>query len=48
MIHYMTQPRYPLNSQVLAILLPFVTIPAPPHYPEFSDWHSPQYDILSF
>ena len=32
MIPNMTQSRYPLNSQVLAIFLPFATIPATPHY----------------
>ena len=32
MIPNMAQSRYPLNNQVLAIFLPFATIPATPHY----------------
>ena len=46
MIPYMAQPRYPLNSQVLAILFPFATTPATP--PEFTNRYSPQYGMLSF
>ena len=48
MIPYITQPRYPLNSHVLAIFFSFATIPAIPYYPEFTDRHSPKYGMLSF
>ena len=48
MIPYMAQPRYPLNSQVLAIFFPFAAIPATPHYPKFLDRYSPQHSMLSF
>ena len=44
----MTQAHYPLNSQVLAIFILSATIPTTPHYPEFTDRHSPQYGKLSF
>ena len=48
MIPYMAQSRQPLNSQVLAIIFPFATIPATPHYPVFTDRYSPQYGMLAF
>ena len=48
MIPYLAQPRYPLNSQVLAIFFLSATTPATPHYPEFTDRYSPQYGRLSF
>ena len=48
MIPYIAQPRYPLNSQVLAIFVPFATTPATPEDPEFTDRYSPQYGILFF
>ena len=48
MIPYMAQPRYPLNSQVFTTFFPFATIPATPHYPEFTDRYSPQYGRLPF
>ena len=48
MTPYMAQPRYPLNSQVLAMFFFSATIPAMPHYPEFTDRYSPQYGRLSF
>ena len=44
----MSQPHYPLNSQVLAIFFLSATISAMPHYPEFTDRYSPQYGKLSF
>ena len=44
----MAQPRYPLNSQVLAIFFPFATKPPMPHYPEFTDRYSSQYSMLMF
>ena len=47
-IPYTSQSRYPLNSQVLAILFPFATIPATPYYPLFTDSYSPQYGMLMF
>ena len=39
MIPYMAQPCFPLNSQVLAILFPFATTPAMPHYYLVSQSH---------
>ena len=48
MIPYVSQPRYPLNNQILAIFFPFATIPATSHYPEFTDTYSPHYRRLSF
>ena len=48
MTPYMAQPRYPLNSQVLAILFFSATIQAMLHYPEFTDRYSPRYGRLSF
>ena len=48
MTRYMAQPRYPLNSQVLAIFFLSATIPAMPHYPEITDKYSLQYGRLSF
>ena len=38
----------PFNSQVPAIFFPFATTPAAPHYPVFTDRHSPQYGMLTF
>ena len=43
----MPQPRYPLNSYVLAIFFLFATIPAMPHYPVFTDRYS-QHDGMFF
>ena len=48
MIIYISQSRYPLKSQVLLIFFPFATIPAMPHYPEFTDRCPPQYGMLRF
>ena len=48
MTPYMAQPRYPLNSQVLAIFFLSATTPTTPHYPEFTDRYSTQYGRLSF
>ena len=45
---YMAQPRYHLNSQVLAIFFLSATITATSHYPEFTDRYSPQTGMLSF
>ena len=47
MIPCMALPCYPLNRQVLAIFFSFATIPATPHYPEFTDKYSPQHGRLS-
>ena len=48
MMPYMAQLCYPLNSQALAIIFPSATIPAMPHYPEYTDRYFPQYGRLLF
>ena len=48
MIPYVSQPRYPLNNEVLAMFFFYATIPATSHYPEFTDTYSPQYGRISF
>ena len=48
MATYMAQPRYLLNSQVLTIFVLSGTIPATPHYPEFTERGSPQYGSYRF
>ena len=44
----MAQSSHPLNSKVLATFFPFATTSAKPHYPVFTDRHSPQYGMLTF
>ena len=49
MIPYMAQPHHPLNNQVLAIFFLSATIPAMPHFSEFTDKYSPpQHSWLLF
>ena len=46
---YIALPRYPLNSQVLAVFFPSATITTTPHHPALLiDILSPQHGRLSF
>ena len=48
-IPYIAQPRYPLNSQVLAVFFPSASITTTPHHPALLiDILSPQHGRLSF
>ena len=48
MAPYMAQPRYSLNSRVLAIFFLSANISAIPHYLEFTNRHSTRSGTLSF